>query len=529
MIISNAKKPLLLISNLTIGLRGSNENLIQDLSLCVSSGSMTMIVGQSGSGKSLTLRAILDLLPPEIFEMEGTIAFQGRSLRGIADKAESVRGREVGMVFQDPSAHLNPLMTIGQHLEEVLAMNPERHRADRADNIRSALGEMSFPDPDRIAKSYPHQLSGGQKQRAMLALALIPRPKLLLADEPTSALDATSQRDIMDLIQRYRQDHELAVLMVTHDIGLAFSLADTISVMHEGHIVDHFRPDDFAKHAAANETSQLLAARHVAAPLPFPAENGEHPLALRVDGLAKTFMPRRYGSKHVVRALAPISFSIKRGSIVALVGESGSGKTTLGRLLVGLTSASGGSVEVPRVTGDTIKPLQMVFQDPSTSFDPERTVETLLVETMRANHVGVNDIERQQLSIALLRNVGLDAAALERRPAEFSGGERQRIAIARALSVKPRILICDESVSALDAHIQSEILGLLGDLRARSGLTILFITHDLGLVESFADEVIVLKDGEVVERGSTQQVFAHPQSIYTRNLIASRYRLPAEM
>ena len=518
--------PLLVTQGLEVSLIDGHVPLVSGVSIEIEPGAWTMVVGRSGSGKSLTLRAILGLLPPQTYHVDGQITFDGKPLQ-VDVSGDTYAGRGVGitMIFQDPAAHLNPLMTIGQHLDEVL--NQVRRSGSPSQPIESVnelLQKVRFSDPERIAASYPHQLSGGQKQRAMIALALAPRPKLLLADEPTSSLDATIQREIMELIEEQRLETGLAVLMVTHDIGLAFAMSDKIYVMDKGRIADAFETRSFDRAQARSETAMLMATRRHTSGSPTVLDDASS--IVETEALSKTF-PRSE-----LPALEPISLAIVRSSIVAIVGESGSGKTTLGRLLVGLLRPSSGEFLVngcvPRKQHNA-KTIQMVFQDPATSLDPDRSVASLLTETMRVNGVGATSDERRQLAIELLLKVGLPSLAIDGHPSQFSGGERQRIAIARALSARPEILICDESVSALDTHLQNEILVLLSDLRRDIGLTILFITHNLDLVRDFADEIVVLKDGQLVEKGAVGTIFREPKSPYTRKLIAAQYRLPDGM
>lgn len=512
-------RPLLETDRLSVARRGQSEPLVKNVSLAVALGSLTMIVGRSGSGKSLTLRALMGLLPATTWRVSGDIVFDDR--RFDASRPESLAGRRgagIAMIFQDPAAHLDPLMTVGGHLAEMVGPRPAA--------ARELLAQVRLTDPDRMLAARPHELSGGQKQRVMIALALASRPQLLLADEPTSALDATVQREIMDLLGELRRDCGLTILMVTHDMPMALAVSDRVCVMSDGEIVDTFGPAAIDPHTDCAVTRELLEGTGRISVRPTLKPVGA-PVVLQTERLTKTWNNTR------PPALAPISLSVRRGTILAIVGESGSGKTTLGRLVVGLAKPSGGSVQI-RV-GDTaatrlrIRPVQMVFQDPATALDPDRTVRALLTETLKVNGISADSIARLSEATDLLARVGLPATMLDRRPTQLSGGERQRVAIARALAPRPEILICDESVSALDVLVRGGILELLADLRASLGLTILFITHDLGLVERFADEVAVLEGGNLVEIGPVNTVFGQPASPYTRKLIAARYSLPPAM
>lgn len=508
--------PLLEVDRLSIARRGVSVPLVTDVSLVVGRGSLTSIVGQSGSGKSLTLRTLMGLLPTNGWRLSGTIAFDGRPFdAGRPEDLAGLRGKGIAMIFQDPATHLNPLMTIGDHLTEVIGKS--------RDQARDLLARVRLTELDRILASHPHRLSGGQKQRAMIALALASQPRLLLADEPTSALDATVQREIMDLLDELRRDCRLTILMVTHDMPMALTVSDRVCVMSDGKIVDTFDPAAIDPRTACEATRELLegTGRITVRPMQKPVDA---PVVLQTERLTKTW------NNTEPPALAPISLTVRRGTILAIVGESGSGKTTLGRLVVGLAKPSGGSVRIGM--GENTAPqlrsrrVQMVFQDPATALDPDRTVRALLTETMKVNGIGADSSARLREATGLLAKVRLPATTLDRRPMQLSGGERQRVAIARALAPRPEILICDESVSALDVLVRGEILELLADLRASLGLTILFITHDLGLVECFADEIAVLEGGHLVEIGPVNTVFGEPASPYTRKLIASRYPLP---
>ena len=518
--------PLLVTRGLEVNLINGLMPLVSGVSIEIEPGAWTMLVGRSGSGKSITLRAILGLLPRKTYHVDGQITFDGKPLLvDLSRDAYAASDGGITMIFQDPAIHLNPLMTIGQHLDEVLNQVRRSDPPSKPEeSVSELLRKVRFSNPDRIAASYPHQLSGGQKQRAMIALALAPSPKLLLADEPTSSLDATTQREIIELIEELRRETGLTVLMVTHDMGLALTMSDKIYVMDEGHIADVIETRNFDRAKARPETVNLIAGRlHTPA---SPAVPDVAPSIIEVDALSKTFP----GS--VLPALEPITLAIARSSIVAVVGESGSGKTTLGRLLVGLLRPSSGEILVHghfQGKSQNAKVIQMIFQDPATSLDDDRSVSSLLTETMQVNGIGATSGERRQLAKELLLKVGLSSSAIDGRPAQFSGGERQRIAIARALSVRPEILVCDESVSALDTHLRHEILTLLSNLRRDMGLTVLFITHNLDLVRNFADEIMVLKDGQLIEKGAVGEIFRKPGSDYTKRLMAAQYSLPDEM
>lgn len=528
--------PLLEVKDLDVSLRRDPRTyLVRKVSFSVPLGSITAVVGQSGSGKSLTVLASLGLLSPEIFEVTGEIVFNGSAMRWNSVNApKDVLGGQIGLVFQDPGAHLNPLLTIGAHIEEALVRHSEVAPKKARDQTLALLGEMRFDDPVRIARAYPHELSGGQKQRAMIAMAIAGRPRLLIADEPTSALDVTIQREILALLSQLRERHGLTILIVTHDLALASQFADQIVVMHAGVVVESGRAGALLENPQNPHTRSLVAARKRLNDLGAlrrmgrARSPGEHP-RLTARGLAKTYR-RRTLFRHDggVEALRPMSLALHRGETIAVVGESGSGKSTLAKLLMRLIEPTEGAItingrDVTRLSPSQLRPtrrvIQMVFQDPHGALDPERTIAETLMEPMQVNGIGSSAADRRTRASALLQMVGLEPSALKRLPSAFSGGERQRISIARCLAVDPEIIVCDECVSALDADSQVQILELLATLQGKMCLSYVFISHDLEIVRHISDRLIVLRGGEVVEEGPTPAIFDAPSNPYTAALL----------
>jgi ABC-type microcin C transport system duplicated ATPase subunit YejF len=509
------------------------------------------LVGESGSGKTVSAMSILRLLPENaVVHPASRIEYGGENLlTAPAARLRALRGREISAVFQEPMSSLNPVLTVGEQVAEVLRLH--RRMSARAALERSAelLAEVGIAEPRARLRAYPHELSGGQQQRVMIAMAIANEPKLLIADEPTTALDVTVQRQVLELIARLRERHRMSVLFISHDLGLVGELADDVVVMRDGHVREA-GPVERIFHAPHDPyTRALLACRPrldarprrlpviddfmhgqavSAAPLERPPPGAP---ALQAKGLRKEFRLRTglFASKALV-AVSDVSFDVARGRTVGLVGESGSGKTTVARLMLRLLEPTAGEAhldgtDLTRLTPAELLPLrrriQIVFQNPYASLNPRRTIGRTLAEPMRIHGLGANDAERYERARRLLERVGLPSDAMQRYPHEFSGGQRQRIAIARALAVEPEVLVCDEPVSALDVSVQATVLNLLLDLQESLGLAYLFISHDLAVVKYMSDEVLVMREGEVVERGTPEAIFATPRHEYTKKLIAA--------
>ncbi|GAB6050335.1 ABC transporter ATP-binding protein [Hydrogenophilus islandicus] len=525
--------PLLAVKGLTIRLAGAEQPLVADLSFAIAPGETLALVGESGSGKSLTAQALMGLLPQGVFAPP-----QGRAhLAGVEENlldpavAAQVRGARLAMIFQEPMSALNPVMTIGAQIAEVLEWHaPHLSAVGRAQAVAAALAEVQL-DPERIAASYPHQLSGGQRQRAMIAMALVAQPKLLIADEPTTALDVTVQAEILALLRTLQQRHAMAMLFITHDLEVVAQVADRVAVMQEGRIVEVGETRSLIAAPRHPYTRKLLAAQPDRLPRRVRREPGEVLLAgraLTVHFPIQSGVFRR--TVGWVRALDGVDVTVRQGEVVAVVGESGSGKSTLARVVLGLQPLSGGAFTL---FGDVMttadrrrwqrvrRRIQVVFQDPFAALNPKLTIGAQIVEPMAVHRVGVDDPERLQRAADAVAAMGLPPDTLTRYPHQFSGGQRQRIAIAKALALEPELIVCDEITSALDVTLQAEILQQLARLVTEKGVALLFITHNMAVVRYLADQVIVLYRGEVVERGEAAEVLDRPRHPYTQRLVAA--------
>ncbi|WP_122939653.1 ABC transporter ATP-binding protein [Brachybacterium sp. EE-P12] len=510
--------------------------VVRGVSFAVGEGRALALIGESGSGKSTIARAVLRLLGSRRARVDGSITVRGREITGLREREFlPLRGRVLGFVPQDPGSSLNPVRSIGAQALEAAALVPgTRSRAQREALVVSALERVGLPEPQRIADSFPHQLSGGQLQRVLIALAILPGPRLLVADEPTSALDVTVQEQILDLLDELRRELGIGVLLITHDLAVAAARADEVVVLQDGSIQEAGPTDSVFTAPRSPYTRALQADVPGLNPDRFAglrAERDErHPAAgadLQVDvrGISRTFRTR----EREVRALADVSFTIPRGRTHALVGESGSGKSTAARALLGLETMDAGTLDVggvevdpsdPRALRELRRHLQIVHQNPFTSLDPRFTVGRIVREPLDLYRVG-DRAAREERAAWALEAVRLPERLRDRRPGALSGGQRQRVAIARALALQPDVLVLDEPTSALDVTVQAGILEVLATLQRDLGLTYLFISHDLGVVRQFADTLTVLRRGEVVESGSVEEVFAVPREEYTRALISS--------
>ncbi|WP_245213243.1 ABC transporter ATP-binding protein [Rhizobacter sp. AJA081-3] len=525
----------------------------QGVSFDVPENTTVALVGESGSGKSVTAMSILNLLPDNA-QRQGTIRFQGRDLLGASlAELQSLRGKEIACVFQDPMTSLNPVFSIGQQLCEPLIRHLGLSARQAMDKAEGLLAEVGLPEPKRRLKAYPHELSGGQQQRVMIAMALACDPKLLIADEPTTALDVTIQRQIIELLARLKDKHRMSMLFISHDLGLVGEIADRVVVMRQGTVREQGAVADIFAAPQDAYTKALLACRptleqrnarlmviddHIkggVVAVQGKTKDPAAPVVLEATGLTKSFWLRSgvFGRREF-KAVKGASFTLKRGHTLGIVGESGSGKTTLGLTLLRLHEPAGGPVggkamfegrDLLSLTRQELLPMrrriQVVFQNPYASLNPRFTVAQTLAEPMAIHGVGGTDAQRVARASALLRKVGLDDSALNKYPHEFSGGQRQRIAIARCLTLDPEILVLDEAVSALDVSVQAQVLNLLKDLQDELGLSYIFISHDLAVVRFMADEVLVMKDGEVVEQAGVSQILEAPQQEYTRRLLGA--------
>ncbi|WP_317924709.1 ABC transporter ATP-binding protein [Cupriavidus sp. TA19] len=557
---------LLSLRDLTIRYPGAGRPAVSALDLDIRQGETVALVGESGCGKSTTALALLRLLPASA-QASGRILLEGRDLLPLSERdMTAVRGNAVSMVFQEPMTSLNPVLTAGAQIVEALRLHKPLSARAAAARALELLEQVRMPEPARRFHAYPHQLSGGQRQRVMIAIAIACSPRLLVADEPTTALDVTVQAQILELLDTLRRELSMAMLLITHDLGVVSRWADRVAVMHDGIKVEEQATDALFRQPAHPYTRALLGAS-----LSTAHGNGEAPhfrtgrlpelrVARRADGTPAAFrltQPElrapaaatatapliRIDDLHVVHrngahqthAVRGVSFEIAPGETVALVGESGCGKSTLARAVLRLADHEHGRIEfdgtdLAAIDRRHMRPwrgaMQLVFQDPYGSLNPRKTVGELLGDALQIHGVRDRHVRRER-ALAMIERVGLPAAALERYPHEFSGGQRQRIGIARALVVRPRLLVCDEPVSALDVSVQAQVLNLLADLQAEYGLACLFISHDLGVVRYIADRVLVMRDGQLVEAGDRDQIWAAPRHSYTRELLAAVPAVPA--
>jgi peptide/nickel transport system ATP-binding protein len=520
---------ILLIDDLTVRLppTAARRYGLQHVSIGLSPNEIVCMVGESGSGKSMTANAVMRLLPPGVHVESGRVLFSGDDLCTLTDaELRRVRGARIGMIFQEPMTALNPLRTIGDQVGETFRAHTAMSSALIAESVEQLLADVRIADPVAAARAYPHELSGGQRQRAMIAMALALEPYVLIADEPTAALDVTTQAQILTLIRGLQRRTGTAVLFMTHDFGVAAEIADRVVVMQNGRVVEQGVADQVLNAPRHPYTRELIAAVPTLTPRPRPA--AVRPPILSVESVSKTFHSRGlFGGRRVTHAVRHVTLALAEGGTLGIVGESGSGKSTLARCIVGLADTDGGIVRLAGkpmlgarrdVTWRT-RTIQMVFQDRFGSLNPRRRAGPLVAQGPIAH--GADRSSALARAKELFALVGLDPAATDRYPHEFSCGERQRIALARALAMEPKVLVADEPFAALDVSVQAQMLRLLADLRPHLGLSIIFITRDLRVAAQICDRIAVMKDGEVVEQGDAWDVFAHPRHPYTRALLAA--------
>jgi len=519
--------PLLKISGLSVTF-GENR-AVRDVSIEIAAGETVAIVGESGSGKSVTALATVSLLP-EGTEISGAASFNGEELIGApASTLRNIRGNEISFIFQEPMTSLNPLHTIGKQMREAISLHQPMNKADEHNRILELLHKVGIPDAESRLPAYPHELSGGQRQRVMIAMALANRPKLLIADEPTTALDVTIQAQILELLAELQRKEGLAILFITHDLGIVRHIADRTYVMQEGAVVEHGETAALFENPGHAYTRKLMEAVPGGAPAKVPAGAAE---IMQVKGLRVWFPVQKGILKRTVghiKAVNRVDFTLRKGETLGIVGESGSGKTTVALAILRLISSEGeisllGS-RIDTLHGNALrakrKDFQIVFQDPFGSLSPRMSVEEIVSEGLGIHgHSG----DMAALVDATLKEVGLDPRMKARYPHEFSGGQRQRISIARALVLKPKLLILDEPTSALDMTVQLQIIDLLRNLQAKHGLSYVFISHDLRVVQALSHKVLVMKEGDVVEAGSVDDIFNAAQSGYTKDLLKAALR-----
>ena len=548
------------VKNLNVKFRldgGTIFDAVKDISFNVPRNSTVALVGESGSGKSVSAMSIVRLLPPEqaIVAPTSQILFNGTNLLTMPmEKVRQIRGKDISVIFQEPMSSLNPVFTCGDQIAETLRLHTSLSRSQAWTRAEELMHEVGIPNPKLRMKSYPHEMSGGQQQRVMIAIAIACEPKLLIADEPTTALDVTIQKQILDLIANLQAKREMSVLFITHDLAVVGEIADTVVVMQQGEIKEMGSAKQIFEAPQHAYTKALLACRPNVEKRPkrLPViddfmqpgglkgdnlversrgyEAGDQ-IVLEVKNLSKKFyLKDGLFKKREVVAVQGATFKLARGKTLGLVGESGSGKTTVGLTLMRLHDASGGEVLFDGV--DLLKlseselmkykrRIQIVFQNPYASLNPRFTVGQILIEPMTIHKIGKDESERVQMAMALLKRVGMPEASFYKYPHEFSGGQRQRIAIARCLTMKPDVLICDESVSALDVSVQAQVLNLLQDLQDEYKMSYIFISHDLAVVKYISDQVMVMSEGVVVEVANSDEIYRNPKQDYTRKLLGS--------
>ena len=531
--------PLLDVHDLRVSFRQANGTVttaVDGVSFALSRGRTLAIVGESGSGKSITALSIVRLLPHGA-DVTGTIRFNGEELLGASEThMRELRGDAITMVFQEPMTSLNPLHTIAQQIGEILELHGMRGTSKLRARTLDLLTEVGIREPEQKLGSYPHQLSGGQRQRVMIAMALANRPDLFIADEPTTALDVTVQAQILKLLKELQARHHMAMLFITHDLGIVRSLADDVVVMKHGRIVEAGRCADIFAAPTHPYTCALMAAEPKGKAA--PADHAAKPIVVVED--LKVWFPIKRGFLRktigYVKAVDGISLTVREGQTVGVVGESGSGKTTLGLAILRLISSTGRILYLGRSIDccdfKAMRPLrremQIVFQDPYGSLSPRLSVAEIVAEGL-GRDVRLSYTQKRDVVAAALADTGLDPAAMDRYPHEFSGGQRQRIAIARAMVLNPKFIVLDEPTSALDMSVQAQMVDLLRDLQQRHALAYLFISHDLKVVRALASEIIVMRHGQVVEAGSAATIFAKPRSDYTRALFKAAFKLEADL
>jgi len=534
------------------------KQIINNSSFYINENEIVAVVGESGSGKSITSLALMGLLPKAISKItSGKIIFEGWDLVNLPENAfQQIRGKDIAMIFQEPMSSLNPSMRCGQQVEEILKQHTNLSSSDLKTEVLQLFDKVKLPNPSRLYKAYPHEISGGQKQRVMIAMAIACKPKLLIADEPTTALDVTVQKEILELLKSIQTETKMSILFISHDLSLVSELADRVLVMYKGDIVEQGRTQTIFTAAKHNYTKALIGARpstevrleqlptisdfmhqKVATRIVSSEERAEHhktlyqqPPLLEVIDVTKTYLSKAgwFSKAEPFNAVDGVSFKVYPGETLGLVGESGCGKSTLGNAILQLDKASSGQI---RYKGQDItqlrtsemrrmrKDIQIIFQDPFASLNPRLTVGNAILEPMKVHGIGRSSKDRKEKVLSLLEKVGLDADAFDRYPHEFSGGQRQRVGIARTIALEPQLIICDESVSALDISVQAQVLNLLNTLKTQFGFTYIFISHDLAVVKYMADQLLVMNKGKIEEIGDADEIYAAPKKAYTKKLI----------
>lgn len=553
-------QPLISVKDLSIGFKNNGDlsKVVHSISFDIFKGEILGIVGESGSGKSVTALSLMQLLPKgEKNHASGKIIYKGRDLNQAKDSViQGLRGREIAMIFQEPMSALNPSMRCGRQLKEVLLQHNIVDKKKCNTEILRLFDSVKIPIPKLVIEKYPHELSGGQQQRVMIAMAIACRPKILIADEPTTALDVTVQRDIIELLKSLQKKTKMAVVFISHDLSLVSEIAHRTLVMYNGKIVEKGVTKALFKSPQHPYTKALIAAKPKLnkrlrklpsikdilsdlnkSDIVTKKEREEkhsklykNPPLLEVINLEKTFFKKvgLLGKKASFKAVDGVSFKLYEGETLGLVGESGCGKSTLGNAILQLDKASAGTILFKGISLDKLskkalrklrKEIQIIFQDPLASLNPRMRVGEAIMEPMQVHKLYKNKQERKTKAIKLLKQVGMEQTAFNRYPHEFSGGQRQRIGIARSIAVNPRLILCDESVSALDISVQAQVLNLLNSLKEKFGFTYIFISHDLAVVKYMSDQLLVMNKGKIEEQGEADAIYANPKSKYTKQLI----------
>jgi peptide/nickel transport system ATP-binding protein len=554
--------PLLSIQNLTISARKDGQWLpiVKNSSFTLEKNEILGIVGESGSGKSVTSLAVMGLLPKGILEItEGSITFEGKDVSALPQKElRNLRGGEISMIFQEPMSSLNPSLKCGYQVAEILKEHTKLSDKEIKATVIQLFEKVKLPNPDVIYNRYPHEISGGQKQRVMIAMAIACKPKILIADEPTTALDVTVQKEIVLLLKELQQETGMSIIFISHDLSLVSEIANRVIVMYRGEIVEQGDALGIFKNPQHTYTKALISSRPsldvrlkrlptikdylentVNTTEVTPVQRAENhtalyaqPPLLEVINVEKEYVSNAglFGKAATFKAVNDVSFKIYEGETLGLVGESGCGKSTLGNAILQLDKATSGKIlyrgkDLTRLSGSEIralrKEIQIIFQDPYSSLNPRLTVGQSIIEPMKVHKLYANDKERREKVIEILNRVGLGEEHYNRYPHEFSGGQRQRIGIARTIALQPKLIVCDESVSALDISVQAQVLNLLNELKENFGFTYIFISHDLAVVKYMSDQVLVMNKGRIEEMNEADALYAHPQKEYTKKLIAA--------
>lgn len=540
-------------------MEGKLITALHNVSFEVYRNEILAIVGESGSGKSLSTLAILGLLPKVAIVQKGEVSYNKQNLLNYTEaQFRKIRGKEISMIFQEPMSSLNPSMRCGKQVQEILLQHFKINKKKAKQECLELFEKVRLPDPKAIFNAYPHQISGGQKQRVMIAMAIACKPKILIADEPTTALDVTVQKEILLLLKKIQEETGMSIIFISHDLALVSEISNRVAVMYQGKIVEQNSVEKLFKNPQETYTKALLASKPSTEERLKTLPTVKHFLDNKIDNAVETRAERNkrlealyqqspilevknlekefisntgwLGKKRIVKAVNQVSFKIYEGETLGLVGESGCGKSTLGNAILQLDKASSGQVfykgkDITNLKASDLrslrKEIQLIFQDPFSSLNPRIPVGRAIMEPMQVHKLYKNDKERKVKTLELLERVGLEASFFDRYPHEFSGGQRQRVGIARTIAVQPKLIVCDESVSALDISVQAQVLNLLNELKEKFGFTYIFISHDLAVVKYMADNLLVMKDGKIVEQGDADKVYAAPEKEYTQELIAA--------